>query len=580
MKIDYKRMKAILISIMIVMILFPCHLDAQHDYPEDYFRSPVDFRILLSGTFGELRAGHFHSGMDIKTGGVSGKNIYAVADGYVSRIKVSATGFGKTLYVTHPNGYVSVYAHLSRFNERIGPYVKQKHYEHESFELNLFPEKGSIPVKKGKLIAYSGNTGGSNGPHLHFEMRREGTQTPVNPLLFGYKVKDYIRPEIHWLKVYPSRPGAYIDGHANAKVFQVDGWGEQHRVKDHDTISISGPFSLAINAYDKLNDANNNNGVYSVKLYADEKLFYSHELEKFDFIEARYINSFIDYEEYKENKRRYQRTEIDPNNKLSIYGDVMNEGILYFDDADIHHLEYVITDFEGNVSRLPIVIRSVHFTDTAGSRPPEGAVFFSILEENEFTAENFELSLPGSCLYRDMWFEYDSASMPEGSFSRIHRIHNDRTPVHKYFNVEVVPDTIPIQTDKLILARITDDGDYISYGGKWEDGMLKASIRSFGDYMILIDTIPPEITSVNISSGQIKPDRKTVKLKIKDELSGIRRFRASLNGSWVLMDYDAKNALLTYTIDERLKKGNNHFVLEVTDQRDNKTVFEKNLVRD
>ncbi len=580
MNIDYKRMKAILITIMTAMMLIPGHLVAQHEYPENYFRSPVDFRILLSGTFGELRAGHFHSGMDIKTGGVSGKNIYAVADGYISRVKVSATGFGKTLYVTHPNGYVSVYAHLSRFNEVIATYVKEKHYKYESFELNLFPEEGSLAVKKGEVIAYSGNTGGSNGPHLHFEMRMESIQTPVNPLFFGFEVKDYIRPEIHWLKVIPSGPGAYVDGYADAKVFQVDGWGEQHRVKDHDTIRVSGPFSLAINTYDKQNDANNKNGVYSITLFADGEEVYHHDLEKFDFVETRYINSLIDYEEYVENKRRYQRTEIDPNNKLSIYADVRNKGILYFDDDAIHHLEYVITDFEGNISRLPIVIHTTPFTDPAGNPPPQGAVFFSILEKNEYVAENFEMSLPGSVLYRDLWFEYDTAAMPEGTFSRIHRIHNDRTPVHTYFDVTIVPDSIPSDTDKLLLARITDDDTYIPYGGEWEDGALKASLRAFGNFVVLIDTIPPEIISVNIASGQIKSDRKTVKVKITDELSGIRRFRATLNGDWLLMEYDAKNNLLVYQIDERLKKGNNDFRLEVTDQRDNKTIFEKTLVRE
>lgn len=574
------RIKTVVQALVMIIIFFPGWINAQTNYPQDYFRPPVDFRMLLSGTFGELRAGHFHSGMDIKTGGVSGKNIYAVADGYVSRIKVSATGFGKTLYITHPNGYVSVYAHLSRFNKNIAPYVKAKHYQYESFELNVYPDKDEFPLRKGEVIAYSGNTGGSNGPHLHFEMRLEASQTPVNPLLFGYEVKDYIRPEIHWLKVYPESSGGRIDGNNEAKVYQVDGWGEQHRIKDYDTIHVSGDFSLGINTYDKLNDASNKNGVYRVELYADSALVYSHDLEKFDFSETRYINSLIDYHDYVDKKRRYQRTEIDPNNKLSIYHEVVNEGVLHFDKSGIHYLEYVITDFKGNVSRLPIVLMNRNAKLLIGEFPPEGSVHFLHNMKNEFQADHFNMSLSGTAIYRDIWFEYDTLPMPVGTYSRIHRIHNDRTPVHKYYDVKIVPDSIPDDTSKLLLARITDKGDYISYGGKWDDGALKSSLRSFGDFVVLIDTIPPEVNSVNIASGTIKSDRKTVKVKIKDNLSGIKKFKARLNGSWLLMEYDAKNSLLTYTIDERLKKGSNTFTVELTDQRNNTTIFEKTLVRE
>lgn len=560
-------------------LIFPLQTRAQDDYPQDYFRSPVDFTIYLSGTFGELRSGHFHSGMDIKTGGVPGKNIYAVGDGYVSRIKVSAYGFGKTLYVTHPNGYISVYAHLSRFNDIIGDFVKKKHYATESFELNLFPGKDELPVKKGEVIAYSGNSGGSNGPHLHFEMRLEATQTPVNPLLFGFEVKDYIRPKINWLKVIPSGPGSLVNGKDQARVFRIDGWGEQHRVKDHDTIRVAGPFSLAVHTWDKLNGANNKNGVYAVQLFADDSLVYEHELEKFDFVETRYINSLIDYYEYKENQRRYQRTEIDPNNHLSIYGKVKNSGILYFDGGGLHRLEYVIRDFSGNISRLPIVIRAEEYTDPAGFPPPEGAVYFSTVNRNAFSAENISMEVPGSCLYRDLWFEYSTDSMPEGAFSRVHRLHTDRVPVHKHFSVQITPDSIPDKYDKLLLARITDEGEYIPYLGEWRDTYFEASLRSFGDFVIVMDTIPPEINSVNIASGIIKKGRITVKVKIDDDLSGIRKYRATLNGAWLLMEYDAKNRLLTYFIDDRLKTGENDFQVEVSDQRGNTRVFRKTLTR-
>ncbi|MDT8393617.1 MAG: M23 family metallopeptidase [Bacteroidales bacterium] len=573
------QIKSIRVFTLILLLFSSLSVMAQNNYPVDYFRSPVDFRILLSGTFGELRGGHFHSGIDIKTGGTTGKKIYAVADGYVSRIKVSANGFGKTLYLTHPNAYVSVYAHLDHFNQAIDDYVKQQHYKYESFELNIFPEKGQFPVTKGEVIAYSGNTGGSNGPHLHFEMRLESTQTPVNPLHFGFYVEDYIRPGINWLKIIPSGPGSMVDGEAGAKIFRVNGWGESHRIDNHDTLHISGPFSLAINTWDKLNDASNKNGVYEISLFADGELVYHHDLEKFDFFETRYINSLIDYGEYVVNSRRYQRTEVDPNNKLSIYRHVKNNGILYFDDSNVHELEYVVKDFMGNVSRLPITIKTSPFTDPPGAPPASGTTFFSITKNNSFTAGNIEIELPGSSLYRDMWFEYDTAAIPDDACSRVYRLHNERTPLHRYFTVKIIPERLPHDKEKLLLARINRDGKYVFEGGKWENGAITASIRSFGDYIILIDSVPPEIHSVNIASGIINPGREIVKLKISDELSGIGSYRATLNGEWLLMEYDAKNDLLFYRIDERLKKGENNFRLIVTDNRGNEAVFSKILVR-
>jgi hypothetical protein len=253
--------------------------------------------------------------------------------------------------------------------------------------------------------------------------------------------------------------------------------------------------------------------------------------------------------------------------------------VLSFPEPGIYKLEYVVRDFEGNVSRLPIVVDYSPNVLMIKKVPPPGSVYFSIDSNNVFKAENIRMTLPGGSLYRDLWFMYDTLSMPDEAFSRVHRIHDNKTAVHRNFSLSILPDSIPKDPTKLLLVRITDDGDYIPYGGEWDNGMLDASIRSFGDYVILVDTIPPTVNSVNIASGIIKPDRKTVKVRIKDERSGINKYRAELNGNWLLMEYDAKNDLLTYHIDDRLKPGKNDLVIELTDQCNNKAVYRKTLVR-
>ena len=312
----------------------------------------MDIRLLLSGTFGEIRANHFHSGIDIKTGGVEGAAVYAIADGYVSRIKVSAFGYGKAIYVTHPNGYVSVYGHLNRYNKTIGDYVRSEQYRQENFEIELFPAEGTLPVRKGEIIAYSGNSGSSGGPHLHFEIRDGATQKIINPLLFGYEVKDIYKPKITSIKIYPEDASSRVNGSGKSIRYLVEGWGTEHRLANSPVIRLSGNISFAIQVHDQQNDTDNKNGPYSVTLFIDSVEVFRFKMEIFAFDETRYVNSMLDYEEYVRNNVRLQRTKIDPGNKLGIYDEVMNKGVFRFNDTLTHLLRYEVSDVAGNIASL------------------------------------------------------------------------------------------------------------------------------------------------------------------------------------------------------------------------------------
>ena len=576
-------MKKIIFIVISIFIFIVCSFGQtiKGEYPQNYFRAPVDFRMLLSGTFAELRSNHFHSGIDIKTGGVEGKNIYAVADGYISRIKVSPYGFGRALYVTHPNGYVSVYGHLQKFKSEVQSYVIDEQYIMQSYSVNLFPEKDKFVVKKGEVIALSGNTGGSSGPHLHFEIRDVSTQQPINPMFFGFDIKDWIRPKILAIKIYPYDSNSNINGKCDTIILYPEGWGPEYRLPGYDTLELSGLFSFGIVTHDLLNDASNKNGPYSIELYIDSVLEYSSYAESFSFDETRYINSYIDYAEFKMNKRRFVKTYIEPNNRLSIYGEVVNDGVFTFIDNYLHQVRYDVTDSKGNVSMLKFFIQSVepHPENREYPTPDiEGPDFFYFDRGNSFQTNDLIVEIPKGALYSSFDFQYTKSSRPKGAYSDLHHIHNQYMPVHKYWDlsIKVTSDVKDIQ-DKLYIAK-SNDGKYNAKGGEYNSGFVTAKIREFGDFCVKADTINPVIKAVNIYDGKNISKQNSIKLKISDKETGIKSYTGTLNGEWILMEYDAKNSLLIYRYDSMLLKGKNTFVLTIVDRKDNREVFEAVLV--
>lgn len=537
---------------------------------KDVFDPPLDIPLYLSGTFGELRSDHFHSGIDIKTQGVEGKAVLSIGEGYVSRIKVGTNGFGKALYITHPNGYTSVYAHLKKFAGEIQNYVVSRQYERETYEVNLFPDKNSLLVKKGELVALSGNSGGSNGPHLHFEIRKTKSEKPLNPLFFEFPVKDYVRPKIKGVKIYPYNHLSQVNESAGPLEFKVEGWGEKHRLVTKKTIRLSGDVYFGIATYDQSNDMPNKNGVYSVELFVDTNLIYAHRLEEFAFAESRYINSLIDYAAYKEKKIRYQKSLIEPNNRLSIYKQVENDGVVSFNDSLTHNIRYVIKDVNGNVSSLFFHVQAIPVDSTLGNPMDTNGVLFSWDRDNSFSSAGFELKTTSGSFYDSFMFNFDTCAGNDSLLSKIYRIHNKYTPVHKWINISVPITDLPEEYfQKALLVNIDEDGEMYPAGGKYNNGRIDAKIREFGNYAVTADTVQPGIKPLNIHNKKKITGYKTIKIKIKDELSGIDEYRGTLNGNWILMEYDPKRDLLTYFVDDRMQSGENTFHLSVKDERGN-----------
>ena len=342
---------------LLVFSILSIHLFSfsQEKYPKDYFRSPLDIPIFLSGSFGELRSNHFHAGLDIKTQGKEGLKVFAVADGYVSRIKVQQFGYGKAIYITHPNGFTSVYGHLSKYNGEIDKYVKSVQYKKENYQTgNLFFKEDKFPVKKGEIIAFSGDTGGSGGPHLHFEIRNTKTESIINPLFFGLKVEDTKPPVIQSLKVYTINSASRIN--QQNKSFQIPIKNIKVGKYKADRISASGIIGFGISVFDRFNKAPNKNGIYSLEMLVNGKRFYYHNVETFSFSESKYLNLHIDYEHFKKYKRRYQKTHKVTANKLSIYQDLINNGKINIQKGLNYTIEIIAKDFENNSSSIIIPI--------------------------------------------------------------------------------------------------------------------------------------------------------------------------------------------------------------------------------
>lgn len=567
------------ISILLTGILF---FRSPADVPRDtsYFIPPVKIPLALSANFGELRIDHFHAGIDIKTQGVTGKEVVASAPGYIYRISVTPNGFGKALYLRHPSGYSTVYAHLDRFPDEIEDYVKKSQYEKKSFAVSLFPNAERFSFSQGDVIAWSGNTGGSSGPHLHFEIRKSDTEEPVNPLLFRFGPADDIRPVIERLVIYPADSRTQINGRNSKLRIQVSGGNGTYIIPPENEIRISGPAGFGFKSYDLLNDNYNRCAVYSVELRIDSVTRFRYNMDKFAFSESRYINSHIDYEAYMREKIYYERTFVLPGDKLTAYHDVIDRGIFNFSDSRNHKVEIILEDAHGNRSSLRF---------TVISEPPVSGEIRRIVREgvpmvynrsNRFRAENITLTIPSGALYDTIYFQYRKEDGTSRMYSDIHHVHDIYTPLHKAYTISIRPDSVPEGlAQKMLIVQKGENQSLSSAGGKWTEDFLTAEVQSFGSFYVGIDTVPPAINANGLSNGADLSGRKEIRIRITDDLSGIKSYTPEIDGKWALFEYDQKNNVLIYRFDpEYITSNSNHtLVLKVTDNRDNERVFSSNF---
>ena len=550
------------------------------------FRCPMDIPVLLSATFGELRANHFHSGIDIRTQGVTGQKVYAVEQGYVSRISISPVGFGNALYITHPNGYTSVYGHLDAFNDRLSNYVKRQQYRQERFAVNLFPDSALFPVKRGELIAFSGNTGSSGGPHLHFEIRDTQTEETVNPLLFGFGVKDNTSPVMQRLAVYPVGEGSTVNGSTDKLILELEKSGNTCRIAGGKKITVTGKVAFGIDTYDQITGSANRCGPYSIRLWTDSVMMFSQTMERFSFDETRYINSLIDYEYFVNHRIRINRLYIEPNNRLSVYDRHIKRGIVSFPDTAKHTAWVVVRDYHGNSSRLNFTFEYLPDRTQFPLFPPNISEFITLpikyQKDFTYTHAGIHVAIPANALYDDINFTCTASAIPKGLYSRAYKIHDRSTPLHKSMTIEISADSLPERLrEKALIVLIEPDGKRFSAGGAYRDGTVTAHSSVFGEFAIGVDTVPPRITPVNIKNGADMRGNKNIRFKITDNFSGINTYNGWIDGQWALFEYDAKNDMLFYTFDaDRLTKNTQHTLeLKISDNKGNTAEYRAKFTR-
>ncbi|MCB0395759.1 MAG: M23 family metallopeptidase [Flavobacteriales bacterium] len=571
--------KWLLILTLVMVTLMIRSTQALIDFPKGVFTSPLKIPLLLAGNFGEIRNNHFHAGIDIKTMSQEGQPVSSIADGYVSRINISSRGYGKCLYITHPNGYTSVYAHLREFNGDVATYVKNKQYELESFEMDITLSEDEVPVSGGQVVAYSGNTGSSAGPHLHFEIRETYTEFPVNPLLFGYDIRDDISPVISSFKVYPIGPSSFVDGRNDSKRFGLYGSRGNYSAG---TVRAHGDIGIAIETRDVMNNTSNTQGIFSIELRIDEEKIFYHDLDRFGFHETRYINSLVDYHEKMHTGRVLQKCFIDPNNRLSTYKDVVNRGVFRITDDTVHKAEIIVKDVAGNTSRLSFDILDPGpppAQNEASLEAPVTAVF-PYQKVNTFTSEGITLEMPVNCIYDTLRFVYNAGPPVPGAWSVTHEIHRTDVPVHTPYQLRLLASDLPERLhEKALIAMVNDQGYRNYQGGTFANDWITCQVRTFGSFAVLVDETPPGISAINIYNGKNMKGTPWIRMRISDNLSGIQSYRGTIDDQWILMEYDQKTHTLAHMFEEELAEGEHEFKLVVTDNRNNTKDFTAKFTR-
>jgi murein DD-endopeptidase MepM/ murein hydrolase activator NlpD len=545
----------------------------QNQYPKDYFRSPLDIPLLLSGNFGELRPNHFHSGFDFKTQKKEGFNVYAVADGYVSRIKISEVGYGKAIYISHPNGYTTVYGHLQSGYGEMEKFIKKEQYKAKSYEIDVALNPNDLLVKKGDLIAISGNTGGSDGPHLHFEIRDTQSEKIINPMYFGFDsvIPDSKKTVINSLWVYPMDENSVVNQSKRPISVNLSLQDDGNYIAEK--VSAKGKIGFGITAVDFDDVSWNANGIFRVQTFLNGKSDFGYQFDTFAFDETRYVNALIDYERYKKLSQRVQRLFMKNPYPLSIIKPGTDNGIITVTNNITQSYRIEVADFKENITKIFIPIQYSELQSKLPEVPVTSRYFVNYRKENIFSLENVTVSFPGNTFYEDFYMNFE---VHKG----ILKLHEDIVPAHTNFSI-TFEDSIMSQKDRDITFIGQVYGKKINYyNTKRYKNSFTIYTKYFGEYKLMKDGTPPKVKVDKSIGGKWISNLNELKFTISDNLSGIKNYEGYLNGKWILLEYEPKTQKLIHRFSDGIvAEGKNDLKVVVTDNIGNSTIFETQFFR-